>query len=90
MVCSCKGEVTKLAFDVERFIDHGNRPFSACSIVGLKAERATPDFSGHKKLGFSLELFKAAKEEDNDDDSPSFRIVTHGLDRAICFYDVFE
>ena len=93
MVCSCKGEVTKLAFDVERFIDHGNNPpsSSACSVVGLKAERATPDFSGHKKLGFSLELFKTGKEKrDENDDFPSFQIVTHGLDRAICFYDVLE
>ena len=89
MVCSIKGEITKLEFDVERFIDNGNGSSSSASfsIVGLKAERATPEFSGHKKLGFSLELFKTAKD---GDDSPSFRVVTHGLDRAICFYDVEE
>ena len=63
MVCSIKGEITKLEFDAERFIDNGNGSSSSASfsIVGLKAERATPEFSGHKKLGFSLNCSKLRK-----------------------------
>ena len=86
MMCSIRGELTKVSFDVEKFTttknERNQEAATTVSFVGLKTERATIDFSGHKKLGFSLKICAV--------DANSTRIVTHGIDRTICFYDIIH